>query len=253
MLMQIVVNGLMTHFQRQGTGKTVLLLHGWGDRLETFAELTRSLSKKYDVISLDLPGFGQTQAPDTVWDLDDYANFTATFLAKLEQPTVYAVVGHSNGGALAIRAVATGQLKPTKLVLLAASGVRDTAKLRRAGLKVIAKTGKVATFWLPTTTKKKLQKKLYGAAGSDMLVAPHLQETFKRTVRQDIQKDARKIAVPTLLIYGDSDKATPLDSVGNVLKKQITGARLSVVKDADHFVHHTATEEVSKDVLEFLA
>ena len=251
--MQVVVNGLMTHYQRQGAGKTVLLLHGWGDRLETFDAMTSRLSKKYQVIALDLPGFGQTQAPQTAWDLSNYASFTQAFLEKLQLTQLHAVIAHSNGGALAIHAVATNKLQPSKLVLLAASGVRDTDKIRRAGLKIVAKTGKMATFWLPKSAKQKLQKKLYGTVGSDMLVAPHLQETFKRTVRQDIQKDAQHITIPTMLIYGDQDTATPLESVGEVLSQQISGAELKVVKGADHFVHQTASQEVTQDIMEFLA
>lgn len=250
--MQIIVQDLMTHYQRQGSGKTILLLHGWADRLETFQLIAPELAKTYEVIALDLPGFGQTQAPSAVWNLDDYAKFLQAFLTKLNIKSVYAVIGHSNGGALAIRALATEQLFTDKLVLLAASGVRDTGKLKRGATKAVAKTGKVMTFWLPKTTRQKLQKKLYGTVGSDMLVAPHLQETFKLTVRQDVQKDASKIAAPTLLIYGSEDKATPLVSIGARFQKLIPNARLEVIAGADHFVHQTETPQVNKLIQEFL-
>lgn len=251
--MQIVVQDLMTHYQRQGSGKPIVLLHGWADRLETFHSISTQLAKKYEVISVDLPGFGQTQAPVKPWDLDNYASFMQAFLEKLGISHVHAVIGHSNGGALAIRAIATDDLQPEKLVLLASSGVRDTEKIKRAAQKAIAKTGKTALFWLPKTTKQKLQKRLYGTIGSDMLVAPHLQETFKLTVRQDIQQDAVKITIPTLLIYGELDKATPVDTVAKPLHTRIAGSYLKIIPGADHFVHQTAKEEVTKDVLEFLA
>lgn len=251
--MHVVVNGLLTNYQRSGTGKTILLLHGWGDQLQTFKAVIPELLQLYEVIALDLPGFGQTQAPADVWDLDDYAAFIRAFLDKIDSSHMYAIIGHSNGGALAIRGLATQKLEADKLVLLAAAGVRDTQKIRRLVTKVIAKTGKVATFWLPDSSKQKLQKKLYGTIGSDMLVAPHLQETFKRTVRQDIQRDAMKITIPTLLIYGDQDTATPVQSVGQQLNMRIAGSYLKIIPGADHFVHQAASEKVSKDILEFLA
>jgi len=251
--MQIVVDGLMTHYQRQGKGKVVILLHGWADRLETFRNIMPELAKQYDVIALDLPGFGQTQMPTTTWKLDHYALFLQAFIKKLGLEDIYALVGHSNGGALAIKATADGFVKPQKLVLLASSGVRDTAKLKRVATKAVAKTGKVMTFWLPKTTKQKLQKKLYGTIGSDMLVAPHLQETFKQTVRQDIQRDAVKITVPTLLIYGEQDKATPIESVAKQLNTRIAGSYLKIIPGADHFVHQVAATEVSQEIQEFLA
>ncbi len=85
-----------------------------------------------------------------------------------------------------------------------------------------------------------------------MLVTPELKETFKLTVRQDIQVDASHIDLPTLLIYGDEDKATPLENDGKKLHKLIKGSRLESVSGADHFVHHAAPERVRSLILDFL-
>lgn len=250
--MQIVVQGLLTQYQKQGSGKTILLLHGWADRSDTFNTLLPELTDGYSVISVDLPGFGQTEYPKEVWGLDEYAKFTASFLDKISNTQLHAVVGHSNGGAMAIRGISARLIAPEKLVLLAASGVRDTDKAKRLTLKIIAKVGKVLTFWLPSRHKKKLQQKLYGTVGSDLLVAPHMQETFKKTVRQDIQQDAAALSVPTLLIYGDQDKATPVESVGNKLHSLINGSQMQVIRGADHFVHQAAPSETARLIKEFL-
>ena len=114
------------------TGTLVLLLHGWGDSSAGVAKLQQDLSSGYQVLTLDLPGFGGTQAPAAAWDLDDYARFIAGVLKKLELEQPYAVIGHSNGGALAVRAISMELLKPQKLVLLAASGVRTNSAGKRA-------------------------------------------------------------------------------------------------------------------------
>src|SRR3989344_1889749 len=105
--MQIVTNSLITTYTRAGKGKTVVLLHGWGDSLASFRGVEGQLAKSFDVINVDLPGFGQTQAPHEVWNLDDYANFVADFLKKVEANDVYGFIGHSNGGALLIRGIGT--------------------------------------------------------------------------------------------------------------------------------------------------
>lgn len=249
--MQVIVDGLLAHYETQGSGKSVLMLHGWGDKLETFNTLASTLSQKYQIIRLDLPGFGASDVPHETWDLSNYAQFVKLFLNKLGvQP--YAVVGHSNGGALAIHACARGDINPDRLVLLAASGVRDRQQLRRLVTKIIAKVGKVVTFWMPINIRQKLQKKLYGTIGSDMLVAPQLQETFKLTVRQDIQEDARRLKLPVLLMYGDDDIATPLKPIGQRLHQLIEGSRLEVIKNADHFVHQTAAPQLGASIMEFL-
>ncbi|GAC1386356.1 MAG: alpha/beta hydrolase [Candidatus Saccharimonadales bacterium] len=250
--MQVVVESLLINYSDQGHGPVVVLLHGWGDRLETYASMQARLVSHWRVIALDLPGFGRSQAPPTGWDLDDYARLLHEFLAKLDVAVVHGVIGHSNGGALAIRALSLKLLITDKLVLLAASGVRDQNNARRTMVKLVAKTGKYATFWLPLSVRQRLQRRLYGSVGSDMFVAPALQETFKRTVRQDVQADARAISIPTLLIYGDQDRATPLAQIGQRLHDLIANSRLEIVQGADHFVHQAEPERVNQLVEEFL-
>lgn len=249
--MQVVVDSLLTNYNQEGKGKKqLLLLHGWGDSAATFAKLTKLLDKDYQVTSVDLPGFGSTQIPPTVWNLDNYADFMAGFVSKMKlQPQ--AIIAHSNGAAVAIKAVANDKVSPNKLVLIGAAGIRDRQKARKLGLKVIAKTGKVATFWLPDRHKKKLQKKLYGAAGSDMLAMPHLQETFKKTVAEDVQKEAATITIPTLLIYGENDRATP-PAYGELYHRLIPHSTFKLVKGAEHFVHQEEPTQVARLIEEYL-
>lgn len=249
--MQIVVNQLLTRYELSGKGRLVLVLHGWGDSLDGLAEVRRSLAAHYRVLAVDLPGFGQTQPPFTAWDLDDYAGFVRDFLAKLEVGRLYAVIGHSNGGALAIRAVGEGVIKPEKLVLLAASGIRQPHSARRLLLKTIAKAGNAATFWLPERYRQVLRRSLYGAAGSDMLVAPHLQETFKRTVRQDVQADAAAITLPTLLLYAENDRAVP-PADGRRYHQLIKHSSLRLLPGG-HFIHLDNPADTLQAIREFLA
>ena len=248
--MNVVANDLMVNYQLSGKGKLVLLLHGWGDSAKGLSALANELSKKYQVLSLDLPGFGASQAPTSVWDLDNYANFLELFLNKVGVKQPYTVVGHSNGGALAIRAVNINKLKPQKLILLAASGIRTGQASKRLVLKVIAKAGNIATIWMPERYRRALRKSLYGAAGSDALVAPHLLETFKRTVRQDVQTDAAALDVPTLLIYGKNDRAVPIAD-GQKYHALIKNSKLEII-DSEHFVHQEQPEQVVKLIMEFL-
>ncbi len=228
----------------------VVMVHGWGDSSATFNTLRDQLASRYTILTLDLPGFGQSQQPEIAWNLDNYAGVLRDLLARLQlQPRAF--VAHSNGGSVVIRGLAQGVLKSDKLVLVASAGIRDRQKLQRVILKAIAKVGKLATFWLPAHQKKSLQKWLYGAAGSDMLVAPHMQETFKLTVRQDVQDDARQLQLPTLLLYGDSDKATP-PLYGDIYAKLIKNSTLHVLPGADHFLHQQHTDQVAKLIKEFL-
>jgi len=249
--MQIVVDNLLSHYQLAGKGKLVLLLHGWGADAQGFNGLQAELAEQYQVLAIDLPGFGNTQPPKTVWDLDDYSRFVKAMLDKLGLNQPYAIIGHSNGGALAIRAISLQVLEPQKLVLLVASGVRANQRAKRLVLKIIAKTGDIATIWMPERYRRALRKSLYGVAGSDMLVVPQLQETFKKTVRQDVQADAAAITIPALLVYAENDKAVP-PADGETYHRLIKNSELQIIKQAGHFVYLDQPEQVTKLVKEFL-
>lgn len=249
--MQVVTQSLMTQYMRAGTGKTVVLLHGWGDTSRGLQSLFTVLSKKYDVIALDLPGFGGTNAPPVAWGVDEYVAFVRDFLTKIKASSVYAFVGHSNGGAIAIRGLAGNELSADKLVLLASAGVRNEYKGRNQFLRILAKTGKLATKPLPKAVQKKLRHKAYATIGSDMLVAEHLQETFKRVVTDDVRTDAAQLSMPVLMIYGEQDQSTPV-WYGEQFHELMTASTLEVLPGAGHFVHLDRPDDVQKAIMEFL-
>jgi len=251
--MQVVVDSLLTTYHRLGADKapTIVILHGWADSSAGWFGFARQLATDYQVLVLDLPGFGKTDMPRQTWGLDEYAAFVASFLRKIDcQPDV--IIGHSNGGAIAIRGLAAGSLQPAKLVLLASAGVRTTQQGRKRMLRIIAKTGKVLSLPLPAAARAKLRRRLYASAGSDLLVAEHMQETFKRVVGEDIQADAAQLSLPVLLVYGQDDTATP-PTYGRLLHQQIDGSTLEIVARAGHFLHHDQPAEVGRLIKEFLA
>ena len=142
---QVVVNGLLTHYRQRTVAKSkdyVLFLHGWGDSATTFTGLQNQLN--VSTIAVDLPGFGGTNAPKEVWGLNEYVNFVGAFLAKTkENPQV--IIGHSNGGAIAIRGLANGSLTSQSLILLASAGIRDPYKGEMKVLRLAAKGAKLLT------------------------------------------------------------------------------------------------------------
>lgn len=249
--MQVVIDSLLTHYTRSGAGKVVVLLHGWADSSSTFAALQKDLCSKYDVIALDLPGFGKTEIPKEVWTLSTYTHFVQHFLAKLGVQQVHAFVGHSNGASLAIQGLADGTLSCERLVIMAGAGIRGVQQGRLTVLKLLTKAGKFVTLPLPQRIRKRLRASLYEKAGSDMLVAPHMQETFKNIVSEDVQADAAQIAIPVLLLYGENDADTPV-WFGQQYHELMIDSTLEVLPGAGHFVHVDRTEEVQRSIKEFL-
>lgn len=240
----------MTNYQKIGSGKALIFLHGWGDSSKTFAPLIESLKDDYETLALDLPGFGGTQAPPEAWGIDDYAAFVEAWLAKIGIKNTDAIIAHSNGGAIAIKAISTGKIKTDKLVLMASAGIRDKQKTRKKILKAGAKGGKAMTFFLPGGTKEKIRNRFYKSIGSDAILFSQLEETFRRVVGEDVQPAAEKIAIPTLLIYGDKDKDTPV-SYGRIFNRHMRGSQLEII-ESGHFVHQEQPANVAKLVSDFL-
>lgn len=249
--MKCIVNGLATEYRMTGKGPAVVLLHGWADKSDTFELLIDRLKQKYTVIAPDLPGFGGSELPREPYELSDFANFVAEFLQKIGVKSVYAFIGHSNGGAICIKGLSMGILSSDKVVLLASSGIRGEYRTSKKLVRIAVKTAKVPTKLLPKRTQKKLRSAVYKTIGSDMLVAENMQETFKLIVSEDLTTEAAMIPQPCLLIYGSEDSATPL-RYGEILAKQIEQARLVRIEGADHFLHHTHSSEVEGLITKFL-
>lgn len=248
--MQVVVDNLLTNYVRQGSGRQLLLLHGWATSLDDFGEVIKEL-QNYDVTALDLPGFGASETPEGDWGLKEYAKFVASFCKKVGLNDLYGLVGHSNGAAIAIKDVAEDILNPQKLVLLDASGIRTGQKGRLGAVKSVTKTAKILSLPLPLSTRKKLRKKLYAKVGSDYLTADNLSSSFKKIVAEDLQSEASKILIPTLIIYGEEDDITPV-AFGELYHQLIDGSTLEIVAGSSHFILRDKPKVVLKLIKDFL-
>ena len=250
--MQVIVNDLVVTYRRSGTGPLMVMLHGWADSSQTFNQLLPLLEPHFTIVTIDLAGFGGSQPPHKAWGLRDYALQLRDTLQKIAiMPNdVTVIVGHSNGGAVALTAVAHEYVRPKKMILLASSGIRSKGKFKKHLVTAVAKTGKLVTVVLPKKRRSALRQKLYHAAGSDYLVAEHLQETFVKIVSQDVLPMAEKVHIPTLLLYGELDTVTPVTH-GQLLQNTIVGSELRVVQNADHFLHQNHAEQVASYMTKF--
>lgn len=250
--MQIIVDSLLVNYKITGKGKkNIVMLHGWGDSLQTFESLASIFKTEFTIILIDLPGFGKSQAPKTPWGLTDYSDFVAHFLNKLKINDLHCIIGHSNGGAIAIRGLASGKIQANKLVLLASAGIRNAYNGRNSALRTVAKIVKLATRPLSKNMQIKLKERAYRAVGSDLFVAEHLQETFKKVVTDDVQQDAKRLTLSTLIIYGSQDTATP-PRFGELFTKQINNSTFCIIDGAGHFVHHDEPNKVADLIYEFI-
>ncbi|MBI4085007.1 MAG: alpha/beta hydrolase [Candidatus Liptonbacteria bacterium] len=249
--MKVIVKNLATEYKDEGVGKVLLFLHGWQDNLHSFDSLAVSLSSDYRIIRLDLPGFGGTEAPKEVWELNDYAEFVEDFISKLGI-NVYALIGHSFGGRIAIKGNATGRIKMDKMVLIGSAGISKSNTFRSSILKILAKIGGLLLYIPPFIFwRSELRKKIYVLIGSDYLNAGALKETFLKIIKEDLTTAAEEIKTPTLLIWGENDTETPV-SDGRKFSRLIRNSELKTVNGAGHFAHSEKPQEVTNLIRGFL-
>ena len=243
--MKLIIDGLAIEYSDEGVGPVILMLHGWKDSLSTFNQLVKATSVKNRIIRVDLPGFGRSESPHGVWNLDDYVLFVNNFCEKLNV-TPYAIVGHSFGGRIAIKGIASGILTPNKLVLIASAGVAKRRTFRNKVFVIVAKFGKMITYVPPLYFwRDQLRRKLYQSIGSDYFEVGSLKKTFLNIINEDLSLGAQKIYIPTLLIWGDKDNST-LPEEGVQLSKFIKNSKLEMIPSASHFVHQEYPEQVAK-------
>jgi pimeloyl-ACP methyl ester carboxylesterase len=134
----IRINGLDTFYQSDGQGDSIVLLHGWGTSSQSLAGVAACLAPASRVLSVDLPGFGWSQAPAAAWGIADYAEHVRQFLDEIGIAKA-AFVGHSFGGRIAIHFASHHPHRVSHLILVASAGVRPKRGPRYYGRVAVAR------------------------------------------------------------------------------------------------------------------
>ncbi len=252
--MKLIIDNQLIEYKDEGSDRVVLLLHGWGTDLTTFNQLALHLSKKFRVIRFDFPGFGQSPKPSNDWSVVDYAKLTKEIIEKLKINQIYAIIGHSFGGRVAIKAASFGFIKTEKLILIGSAGVKPSNSLKKNMYKSVAKIGKfVSSAPLINKMQPALRKKLYKTAGStDYIEANQMQKIFLNVINEDLLSDVSKIIQSTLLIWGENDNETPVSDAKKMMKLLKSG-KLVVIPKSGHFVYIDSFDKVNDEIGKFLS
>jgi pimeloyl-ACP methyl ester carboxylesterase len=247
----IDVRGLRTRYLRRGAGPCVLVLHGWGASIETVYPIVTGLAPVASAYALDLPGFGQSEPPPRPWGVEDYQAFVAAFMdaLEIERPTL---VGHSNGGRIAIRMAATEPRRAARLVLVDSAGIRPKRTMRYYRRVGLAKLGKHAARYLGAPGER-LRARIVGrVASSDYAAAGEMRPTLVRLVNSDLREYLPRISVPALLVWGADDTDTPLADA-RLMEQLIPDAGLVVLDRAGHYSYLDQPARFARIVTHFIA
>lgn len=251
--MQVKVNDWNINYEVMGKGYPVVLLHGWLTDLETMRPLANNLCNNFKVYLIDVVGFGKSDVPERPLNTDDFGNFLRDLLdaLKIENPVL---IGHSNGGRTIINAVGRGIVDPKKIVLIDSAGLKPKRSMWYYTKVSFFKVGKTVLNVFPNTKHiKKFKEKLRNSVGSADYKASSnvLKETMKIILNEDQTDKLSNINVPTLLIWGTLDTATPI-SDAKKMEKLISNAGLVEYPNSTHFSYLENINNVNLVLNEFL-
>ena len=219
------------------------ILHGWTYSTEKWHPFINLLKQKgVKVNMLKIPGL--TEDLNRVWTIDDYVSW----LKKTIETNKVILIGHSNGGRIALNFAVKYPQNLEQIILIDSAGIyhNDLAiKIKRLVFGNIAKIGK------KLNSSQKLRSLLYKILGeSDYKNAnPIMKKTMLNLVNSDKSLNLDKVTTPTLIIWGEKDKTTPL-SDGKLMNKLIKNSKLHIINNAKHSPMFTNPEEVAKIIYE---
>lgn len=254
--MEIEIKDLKISYIEQGDGRAVLILPGWGTNTNVYVGLVNYISTYAKAICIDMPGFGKSEEPKEAWDLNKYVDFVIDFIESKEIKELD-IIGHSNGGRIAIRLMNRKNLNFTvrKIVLIGSAGIVHKKSLK---VRLKIRTYKIGKKILGSKPVKKIfpkaLEKFQSRAGSEDYrnSSPILRQSMVKLINEDLQDELQNVNAPTLLIWGENDTATPIKDA-EIMEKKIPDSGLVRCSGCSHYVFLERPGYVNTVIQAFLA
>lgn len=239
-------------YRQFGTGKDLVMLHGWGLNSGVYDKLLEELASDYRVTLIDLPGYGVNNhiIPDN-YDLPSVAKMVSQIL-----PERCALLGWSFGGLVAQRIALDMQEQIEKLILVA-STPKFAAQKEEEWHGVLPEVLDLFKEHLQSTYSKTLDRfmamQAIGSetAKSDIVIIkksvsvypdPHttaLEAGLQILKSEDLRSEVANLNIPTLRIYGQLDSIVPEKAIPVISDCQPTSESIIIGK-ASHspFISH---------------
>jgi pimeloyl-ACP methyl ester carboxylesterase len=254
------INGLRIAYRCTGHGPAVVLLHGFTQDSRVWAPQLDDLSDRFTLVAWDAPGAGQSDDPPSPYGIGDWADALAGLL-DAENIRRAHIVGLSWGGLLAQDFYRKHASRVWSLVLVdtyagwtgslgeAVAEQRLAACIRDSCLPA----RELVALYLPGMFSERPPP---GVADrlAEIMADTH-PVGFRLMAAALADGDTRSllstIAVPTLLIWGDADKRSPID-IAHQLETVIPGAKLAVIPGVGHVSNLEAPAAFNAVLREFL-
>lgn len=235
--------------QSAGSGPPLLLLHGAGGA-GMWLEIHARLAERFTVFAPVQPGFAGTPLPSWIRGADDVALHTLDLvrLLGLDSPVL---VGFSLGGWIATEMAVLRPRSVGRLVLVAPIGVKTAQPL--PDLFIMEPLEAVPYLFADASKAMALMP---AAPATDVFVrmweeqAAVARLAWHRPYNPSLRRRLHMIECPTLVVWGSEDRFVA-PSHGEMLAREIAGARLEVVTGAGHALAIEQPEELARRIVTF--
>ncbi len=222
---------------RGGKGAPLLFLHGAAG-VGAWLPFMAALSEHYDVIVADHPGFGRSDTPKWLDQLSDVAYFYLDFIEALDLDHVH-LVGNSLGGWIAAEMAIRNTSRLRTLTLIGAAGIHVNG-VPKGDLFLWGPEERTRNLFCD----QRLAQQRLGEPLTDEQADIALKNDLAtanlawqpRFHDPQLRKWLHRIDVPTLIVWGDSDKLFP-KQYGDEYHRLIKGSRLEVLPACGHLPH----------------
>jgi len=245
-----------------GDGATILLLHGFSGEKDNWTRFSKSITSKYHVVAIDLPGFGESSKIDT----ESYTIATQLKLLDRIVNTLkldkFHLVGNSMGGFIAGRYAAKVPDKVLSLALFDTLGIQSLKKselfklLEKGENPLLVKTYEdfelligfifVDPPFIPKPVMKYLAKRAIMSRDFNEKIINDLIEE-----KDSLEPYLPKIGVKSLILWGDMDRLLDL-SCTKALEKGLKKHETVIMKNCGHCPMLERPKETASHYLEFL-
>ncbi|KWW12566.1 MULTISPECIES: alpha/beta hydrolase [Peribacillus] len=245
---------------------TLVLLHGFLSSSFSFRKLVPHLIKEFNVISLDLPPFGQSGKDYRyTYSFRNIAKSVVRFLAG-KNIGKFSIIGHSMGGQVSLQLIQSHPDLVEHAILLAGSGYQPSYSEK---MKLVSYLPFFSFGIKGYLQRSGIEKNLKNVVHDPALIDDEMRQGYIRPFMEkhdifralgrmlrdkevDLLKDElRDILTPCLLVWGRHDRVVPLE-IGQRLHGDLPNSELVVLEDTGHLLPEEKPAEIYQLIKQFL-
>jgi pimeloyl-ACP methyl ester carboxylesterase len=259
--MKIEINGINIDYRDEGSGLPVIFIHAFPLNQTLWDEQTAELKDHCRTITMDLRGFGNSDAPDGPYSMEQMAADVDALLSNLDIKRAV-LVGLSMGGYISLAFLRNYPGAVRAMVLANTRAGADAANARERRMEAAKKAERegasaiaddMATLALAPSTLDRRPDIVHRVRAMVESNAPHAIAAAQRAMaaRSDSVEILAGIDFPVLIIGGSEDRLTPV-SEAKSMNGAIAGSRLVVIEGAGHLSNLEQPRQFNAALLDFI-